>query len=272
MSWWQAAANAAGRYGPRMAGYLQNAANLTQKVISTPQGRGLVGSGVGYVTADPGQRMQGAVRGGLFAIPLGANIPGQRFAATQIGRIPGVSANVATNLAQVGVPLAALGVVSGQGTGGPQAVQQGVTQAGGNVRDIAAGQILYNAQGEPVSSYGPPVTPGYGGFGPPGNVPFGHNIWDVASPTGPISSNLLLSNRQAQTMADNINVLAPTQMKYAEERSRRELDRQLTAAQVRKNIDLAAQMTANQQVNALNMGRDTLGGVISAINANPRYY
>ena len=80
-----------------------------------------------------------------------------------------------------------------------------------------------------------------------------------------------MSNRQAQTMADNINVLAPTQMKYAEERSRRELDRQLTAAQVRKNIDLAAQMTANQQVNALAMGRDAMGGVVDAINRNPHY-
>jgi hypothetical protein len=60
-------------------------------------------------------------------------------------------------------------------------------------------------------------------------------------------------------------------MKYAEERARRELDRQLTAAQIRKNIDLAAEMTANQQVNALNMGRDTMGGVIDAINANPHY-
>ena len=81
-----------------------------------------------------------------------------------------------------------------------------------------------------------------------------------------------MSNRQAQTMADNINVLAPTQMKYAEERARRELDRQLTAALVRKNIDLAAQMTANQQINALNMGTRTLDGVTQAINANPRYY
>ena len=81
-----------------------------------------------------------------------------------------------------------------------------------------------------------------------------------------------MSNRQAQTMADNINVLAPTQMKYAEERARRELDRQLVAQQVRKNTDLAAEMTANQQVNALNMGRDTLQGVTDAINANPRYW
>ena len=61
-------------------------------------------------------------------------------------------------------------------------------------------------------------------------------------------------------------------MKYAEERARRELDRQLTAAQVRQNIELAAKMTANQQVNALEMGRDTMKGVSNAINANPRYY
>ena len=38
------------------------------------------------------------------------------------------------------------------------------------------------------------------------------------------------------------------------------------------NTDLAAEMTANQQVNALNMGRDTLQGVTDAINANPRYW
>ena len=271
MAWWTAAANAASRYGPRMAGFLDDAARLTQKVVSTPQGRGVLGSGIGYVTADPGQRLQGAARGGLFAIPLG-NIPGQRFAATQIGRIPGMSANVAQNLAQIGIPLTAMGIVSGQGSGVPQGIQQGVTQTGGGVRDLAGSQILYNAQGEPVQAIGPSVPQGYGQFGPPGNTPYMSQPWDNINPLGPLSMNLLMSNRQAQTMADNINVLAPTQMKYAEDRARRELDRQLTAAQVRKNIDLAAQMTANQQVNALNMGRDTLQGVTQAINANPRYY
>ena len=164
-------------------------------------------------------------------------------------------------------------LLAGQGSGAPNpAVAGGISQTGGGVRDLAGSQILYNAQGEPVSVYGPSVPGGYGPMGPGGNIPYMSQPWDNINPLGPLSMNLLMSNRQAQTMADNINVLAPTQMKYAEERARRELDRQLTAAQVRKNIDLAAQMTANQQINALNMGTRTLDGVTQAINANPRYY
>ena len=266
------AAGKAGQYGPRMAGYLQSAANLVKRVMGTPQGRGLLGYGIGYTTADPGQRMQGGIRGGLFGMAVPSRVAGTGFVGNQLGRVPGVTQGVAQNIANVGVPLAAMGVVSGQGTGSPsQAVSGGASQLGGGVRDLAGSQILYNAQGEPVSVYGSSVPQGYGQFGPPGNIPYMSQPWDNIGPLGPLSMNLLMSNRQAQTMADNINVLAPTQMKYAEERSRRELDRQLTAAQVRENIRLAADMTRNQQANALGLGRDAMGGVVDAINRNPHY-
>ena len=269
------AASKAGQYGPRMAGWLQGAANVARQAVSNPWIRTGLGAGIGYTTADPGQRLQGAALGGVALGP----IPGagwnkaSGFVGSQIGRIPGVAPTVAQNLATVGVPLAGMRLLGGQGSGAPTpTVAGGVSQVGGGVRDLAGSQILYNAQGEPVSVYGSSVPQGYGQFGPPGNIPYMSQPWDNINPLGPLSMNLLMSNRQAQTMADNINVLAPTQMKYAEERARRELDRQLTAAQVRKNIDLAAQMTANQQVNALNMGMKTLDGVTQAINANPRYY
>jgi len=263
------AASKAGQYGPRMAGWLQGAANVARQAVSNPYIRTGLGYGIGYTTAPEGRRLQGGLAGGAATgfIPGGAYNKAAGFVGNQMGRIPGVSAAVGTNLAQVGVPLAGMRLLAGQGAG----VAGGIQQAGGGARDLAGSQILYNAQGEPVTVYGPSVPQGYGQMGPPGNIPYMSQPWDNMNPLGPLSMNLLQSNRQTQTMADNINVLAPTQMKYAEERARRELDRQLTAAQVRKNIELAAQMTANQQVNALNMGRDALGGVVDAINANPHY-
>ena len=263
------------QYGPRMAGWLQGAANVAKQAIGNPWVRGGLGYGIGYTTADPGDRLGGGLRGASATafIPGAFYGKGANVVGSQLGRIPGVAPTVAQNLATVGVPLAGMRLLAGQGSGAPNpALAGGLSQTGGGARDLAGSQILYNAQGEPVSVYGPSVPQGYGQFGPPGNTPYMSQPWDNMNPLGPLSMNLLMSNRQAQTMADNINVLAPTQMKYAEERARRELDRQLTAAQVRQNIELAAKMTANQQVNALEMGRDTMRGVSNAINANPRYY
>ena len=269
------AASKAGQYGPRMAGWLQGAANVAKQAYTNPWIRTGLGAGIGYTTADPGQRLQGALRGGAATGVMGPGVysGASGFVGNKLAMIPGLAPTVAQNLATVGVPLAGMRLLAGQGSGAPNpTVAQGISQTGGGARDLVGSQVLYNAQGEPVSVYGPSVPQGYGQFGPPGNIPYMSQPWDNINPLGPLSMNLLMSNRQAQTMADNINVLAPTQMKYAEERARRELDRQLTAAQVRQNIELAAKMTANQQVNALEMGRDTMKGVTDAINANPRYY
>ena len=262
--------------GPKV---LQAGAQITGQTLANPYARTALGTGIGYATAPGDRRLQGALAGGGLAYIGGGPTGPLMGSVTNLGARGlagvGVPMNVAQNVAQIGVPIAALKIGSDRGQGnvvsnvvGGQQPMAGIPGAG---RDLAGSQILYNAQGEPVSAYGPSVSPGYGVMGPGGNIPYMSQPWDNINPLGPLSMNLLMSNRQAQTARDNINVLAPTQMKYAEERSRRELDRQLTAAQIRKNIDLAAEMTANQQVNALNMGRDTMGGVIDAINANPHY-
>ena len=263
--------------GPKV---LQAGAQITGQTLANPYARTALGTGIGYATAPADRRLQGGLAGGGLAYIGGGPTGPLMGSVTNLGARGlagvGVPMNVAQNVAQIGVPIAALKIGSDRGQGnvvsnviGGQQPMAGIPGAG---RDLAGSQILYNAQGEPVSAYGPSVPQGYGQFGPPGNIPYMSQPWDNINPLGPLSMNLLMSNRQAQTARDNINVLAPTQMKYAEERARRELDRQLVAQQVRKNTDLAAEMTANQQVNALNMGRDTLQGVTEAINANPRYW
>ena len=110
------AASKAGQYGPRMAGWLQGAANVAKQAIGNPWVRGGLGYGIGYTTADPGDRLGGGLRGASATafIPGAFYGKGAGLVGTQLGRIPGVAPTVAQNLDTVGVRLAGMRLLAGK--------------------------------------------------------------------------------------------------------------------------------------------------------------
>ena len=168
--------------------------------------------------------------------------------------------------AKVGIPLA--GTVGGLGLAG---AFSGMGAAGAN-RAVGAGSgiIGYNAAtGEPITAAGSALPPGLGQFG--GTNMYGSNPYDVIDPAGAMSANRLMQRKQAQVIADNINTIAPTQLKYTEETKRRDLERQLAAAGIRQNIITQATMLQNAQQAGLNQGTNALSQVGGALTNNYSY-
>ena len=144
--------------------------------------------------------------------------------------------------------------------------------SGGANRGIsgASGIIGYNAvTGEPITAAGAAVPQGLGQYG--GTNMYGSNPYDVLDPSGAMAANRLMSRKQAEVAADNINTIAPTQLKYIEETKRRDLERQLAAAGIRQNIATQAGMLTAAQQAGLNQATNALQQVGSAMTNNYSY-
>ena len=188
---------------------------------------------------------------GLKSLPMGA------LGATGLGL---------QKAAGVAIPLA--GAAGGLGLSG---AFTGMGAAGAN-RALGAGSgiIGYNAAtGEPITAAGAAVPPGLGQYG--GTNMYGSNPYDVIDPAGAMSANRLMQRKQAQVIADNINTIAPTQLKYTEETKRRDLERQLAAAGIRQNIITQATMLQNAQNAGLEMGKTAASQVGGAMANNYSY-
>jgi len=188
---------------------------------------------------------------GLKSLPLNA------LGATGIGL---------QNAAQVGIPLAGAAGVFGLSGGlsgiGGQGANRGL-QAG-------SGIIGYNSvTGEPITAAGAAVPPGLGQFG--GTNMYGSNPYDVIDPAGAMAANRLMSRKQAELARDNLNTIAPTQLKWFEETKRRDLERQLASAGIRQNIITQAQMLNNAQTAGLNQATTALQQVGGAMANNYSY-
>ena len=169
--------------------------------------------------------------------------------------------------AAAAIPLAgglALGRLGGGIGSGP--VAGGVNRVMGG----GSGIIGYNAAtGEPITAAGAALPPGLGQYG--GTNMYGSNPYDVIDPAGAMSANRLMQRKQAQLTADNINTIAPTQLKYTEETKRRDLERQLAAAGIRQNIATQAGMLQAAQQAGLNQGTTALQQVGNAMTNNYSY-
>ena len=225
-------------------------------------GEAALGAGMGAATGY-------GVGGGVGALTQGGvRMAGGKTAQELIGRIgmTGLSPGVLQKTAQVGIPLA-----GGLGVFGVSGGLSGLGAAGAN-RGLGAGSgiIGYNAAtGEPITAAGAAVPPGLGQFG--GTNMYGSNPYDVIDPAGAMSANRLMQRKQAQLIADNINTIAPTQLKYAEETKRRDLERQLAAAGIRQNIVTQANMLSNANTAGLNMGTNAMSQVGNAMTQNYSY-
>ena len=157
------------------------------RALGNPLVRGGLGFGLGATTADGGlgSKLMGGVTGGVIgAMPL----PGSNWAmAKSAGALSGLgmTPHLAQNIAQIGVPLANIGLFSRQGSGSPAGLTSGGVQ---NVVPRVGGAVVQNMQNQPNVSgqyigQGGPV-PNLGGVhgqmvqGP------GGTIWQQIDPAG----------------------------------------------------------------------------------------
>jgi len=288
MSWLRVAgaiAKPGMRFLPRLVAKATPAAQGVAKTLATSVGaRSGLGAGIGFLTGEnaPGGRLGGAViGGGLGALPV-HNLPGVPWLTTKgaagLTKL-GVAAPLAQNLSQAVVPGALLasgsnlgGMFSNSPTG--QAVNT-IQQTGQNVlsggQNVGAGFLVQNlATGEQFLTGPQNALPG--GMGPYGYVnPIGTQA-DQVDPTGPFSGRRLGTRLDARTNAAALNILMPTVRKYAEQRAKDELTRQLAAAGVRKNIDTNALLTEISARKDAEMGRRAMEQAGTAVTQNYATY
>ena len=241
------------------------------RIRSGNLGEAALGAGMGAAT---GYGVGGAT-GALTkaGMRVAGGMGAQNVLGTAAGQIGGLGTQQAvmgaltpgnlTRMAKAGIPLAA-----GAGVFGVSGGLSGIGAGGAN-RGLGAGSgiIGYNAAtGEPITAAGAALPPGLGQFG--GTNMYGSNPYDVI---GAMSANRLMQRKQAQLTADNINTIAPTQLKYTEETKRRDLERQLAAAGIRQNIATQAGMLTAAQQAGLNQATNALQQVGSAMTNNYSY-
>jgi hypothetical protein len=234
-------------------------------------GGSLLGGIQGYRRSG-GNLGQAALGAGVGALG-GAGAGGVgRFAGKGLGGLMGLGAAEAAGLGTIGGALGGGGAILTGNVGVPvgQNIASGVGQVGTGIRDSASGILGYNAvTGEPMTAVGGAVPPGLGQFG--GTNMYGSSPYAVIDPSGPMAGNRLMQRKQAEVTRDNINTIAPTQLKYMEETKRRDLARQLAAAGIRQNIITQATMLQNAQNAGLDMGKTAASQVGGAMANNYSY-
>ena len=68
-----------------------------------------------------------------------------------------------------------------------------------------------------------------------------------------------------------LKTLSPEIYKWMEKTKEADLRRQLAAAQIRSNIDLAARLTAQGQLGAQALGQQAMGSIGQGLTANYQY-
>ena len=204
-----------------------------------------------------GGMIQGGILGGVTGMGLGGPLKGLTTRAagklggvTQLGgyMMPASVGAGLSGLATAGIPLAAagaLGVSSGGVSGGAADVAgQAANAVGGGASRVGgagAGWVIHNTvTGETVPLDSQSALPG--GLGQYGHTPAIGNVWDQIDPLGQYSGRRTGKILDAQTTAKEINILAPTIRKWAEQAKKDEMTRQLAAAGVRQNIATNAEL------------------------------
>ena len=258
------------------------------KAAASPWGirgaAGAIGAAPSLMQGDLGGALIGGGLGAASTIGLGGTLgklgtAGAGATAQAIGSSGwgakqglGLAGNLAkqelgANIASAAIPLAGAGLIGGVSN----RLLRGPVQGGANrAMGAGSGVIGYNAvTGEPIVAAGQAVPGGLGQFG--GTNMYGSNPYDVIDPAGAMSANRLMSRKQAELARDNLNTIAPTQLKWFEETKRRDLERQLAAAGIRQNIITQAQMLNNAQQAGLNQASTALQQVGGAMANNYSY-
>ncbi len=246
----------------------------------------LIGAGAGAAAPSlvrmAGTRLAGMAPSGALAklsgqvgelglqTALGAkNLPagyGLQAAGKAIG---GNIGNLGTNLATAGGAGAVLGSAYGLlGAPGAGAVGGLGNRLLGGAQNKASGIIGYNAvTGEPI--VGPAVPQGMTPYG--GVAPIGASPYDVVDPGGAAAARRLSSVKNAEALRDAMNVVLPTERKFAEQAKKDDFERSMASAGIKQNIATNAALLQMANEAGLNMGLDASANAARALTQQYQY-
>jgi hypothetical protein len=230
-------------------------------------GKALIGGGLGYFGGGLGAK--GLSRLGRSAGKATPNLVGQLAPDAVDSPLMGKMAAAA----RIGVPLAGAAVAAPLIGGMASGLGGGVSKIGGQALGAvpqavgATGAIMYG-QNHPSGQF---VSPGGGVPGDLVSKAQGMSPWNVVDPTGQIQAALLAERMQQDIQLEGMKKIMPYQFEGAEARSKTEMQRQMAAAQIRRNIDTAAQMMLGGQTAAQNMGLNAANQMGAALTSNYTY-
>ena len=96
-------------------------------------------------------------------------------------------------------------------------------------------------------------------------------LWYYQKPWGSMQSQLGYGADQQDLQLRGLKTLSPEIYKWMEKTKEADLRRQLAAAQIRSNIDLAARLTAQGQLGAQALGQQAMGSIGQGLTANYQY-
>jgi hypothetical protein len=165
------------------------------------------------------------------------------------------------NLSTNGVAPVASGLGGGVSKIGGQALGV-VPQAVGATGAIMAGQ------NQPSGQF---VSPG--GAVPADIAAQAHGMtpWNIIDPTGQAQAAFLAQRLQQDIGLEGMKKTMPYLFEGSEARSKTEMQRQMAAAQIRRNIDTAAQMMLGGQTAAQNMSANAAAQMGSALTQQYQY-
>jgi len=227
-------------------------------------GKALMGGGLGYFGGGLGAK---GLKAGTRAAT--GNL---RSTAAGVGPMAELAGGLKP-IAQLGIPLAGAAVAAPLIGGMASGLGGGVSKIGGQALGAvpqavgATGAIMYG-QNHPSGQL---VSPGGGVPGDLVSKAQGMSPWNVVDPTGQIQAALLAERMQQDVQLEGMKKIMPYEFEGAEARSKTEMQRQMAAAQIRRNIDTAAQMMLGGQTAAQNMGLNAAAQMGSALTSNYTY-
>jgi len=227
-------------------------------------GKALMGGGLGYLGGGLGAKGLGAAKTAATA--------GLRSTAAGAGPMAGLAGGLKP-IAQLGIPLAGAAVAAPLIGGMASGLGGGVSKIGGQALGVvpqavgATGAIMAG-QNQPSGQF---VSQGGGVPSDLVSKAQGMSPWNVVDPTGQIQAALLAERMQQDVQLEGMKKIMPYQFEGAEARSKTEMQRQMAAAQIRRNIDTAAQMMLGGQTAAQNMGLNAAAQMGSALTSQYTY-
>jgi hypothetical protein len=227
-------------------------------------GKALIGGGLGYFGGSLGAKGLGAAKTAATA--------GLRSTAAGAGPMAGLAGGLKP-IAQLGIPLAGAAVaaplIGGMASGLGGGVSKIGSQALGVVpQAVGATGAIMAGQNQPSGQF---VSPG-------GAVPAdiaaqarGMTPWNVLDLTGQTQAAFLAQRLQQDIGLEGMKKTMPYLFEGSEARAKTEMQRQMAAAQIRRNIDTAAQMMLGGQTAAQNMSANAAAQMGSALTQQYQY-
>ena len=227
-------------------------------------GKALIGGGLGYFGGGLGAKRLGAAKTAATA--------GLRSTAAGAGPIAGLAGGLKP-IAQLGIPLAGAAIAAPLIGGMASGLGGGVSKIGGQAlgavpQTIGATGALMSGPDQPSGQF---VS--QGGAVPDDLASIAHGMTPIEylNPYGQAQTTLMSQRDQQDVQLRGLKTMMPYIFEGQEARDKSELQRLMAAAQIRRNIDTAAQMMLGGQTAAQNMGLNAANQMAAGLTSHYTY-